>query len=346
MANRFKVATLVLNSQDITTNGNRLRIGNSGVLYSGENYGGFITNSNLAGLCTSGNLESTGTALQTQITNALSTKVTGVSISGGIGITGAFNINAGTNVTLTQQGTNTLSISATAGETSLDGLMSTGSHALINSVTGVSISGGLGFTGNFNINAGSNISLNQQGSNTLQINTTIPQGFLSSGDADNKYATFTQGITGISINGATAISGAISINSNSGILLTQIGNSFNISPTGWFSKSITIENPVPGDNITLFYTQNAIQVQRLKTIIRGAGLGSGQFSILSYPDRTAAGTSLLTDNFVCTGRTTGDNFISFSNSTISGENWTWLKIIATGQTLSGLGVTMFYKNLY
>ena len=75
MANRFRTNILVANGIEVTTDGiNRLRVGNSGVLYSGENYGGFITNSNLNGLSSSGNLETTGTNLQNQV-NTLTTNL-------------------------------------------------------------------------------------------------------------------------------------------------------------------------------------------------------------------------------------------------------------------------------
>lgn len=135
----------------------------------------------------------------------------------------------------------------------------------------------------------------------------------------------------------------------SGILSTT-GNNLYINDfsvvTGWQSKSITIENPQPGDDIGLFYTQNSIQVQSVQSIVRGAGLGSGQFSIRSDPARDAAGTQLLENDFVVTGRGTGTNFISFTNPSISGNNWTWIKITATGQTLSGLSTTIFYTNNY
>jgi len=57
--------------------------------------------------------------------------VTGVSISGGQAITGAVNINAGSNIVLTQIGLNTFSIaSLTGGSASIIGLISTGSADL------------------------------------------------------------------------------------------------------------------------------------------------------------------------------------------------------------------------
>lgn len=148
-----------LGSISIQQTGNSIFIlGATGFLSS------YITNSNLAGFSSSGNLETTGTNIQNQIntitvgtgllysktnpnnfstsgnlettgTNLISlisternkNTLTGISVSGGIGITGNFNINAGSNITLTQQGTNTLSIAASA---------SAGGSTIISAVTG------------------------------------------------------------------------------------------------------------------------------------------------------------------------------------------------------------------
>lgn len=163
MTNAF--SQIRLTNTNIQVDGNRLKVGNSGVLYSGENYGGFITTSNLNGLLSSGDadskygtianlnltgfnalnrdvtlsglIETSGTALQNQIdTERNKNTVTGVSISGGISITGAVNINAGANVSLTQAGLNTFTIAATAGQ-----------GASYEGVTGITISGSTAISG-------------------------------------------------------------------------------------------------------------------------------------------------------------------------------------------------------
>jgi hypothetical protein len=184
-------AQIKLNNVIVTTDGNnRLRVGNSGVYYSGENYGGFITSSNLQGFPTSGNLESTGTALQTQITNSLGTKVTGVSITGGIAITGAVNISAGTNITLTQAGLNTFTIASTAAGGALGG------------VTGITISGSVAISGAIQF-------IGAYGTNVIHSGNTI-------------------GISGGGAGGGTT-NNTYNINSGSGIFIYRSGIASGVS---------------------------------------------------------------------------------------------------------------------
>ena len=92
-----------------------------------------------SGLFISGQPVSTGAYLKSNPNHFISSgevfarkTVSGFSITGGIGRTGALNILAGSNITLTEQGTNTVSIAAAGGggSANLTGLISTGSADL------------------------------------------------------------------------------------------------------------------------------------------------------------------------------------------------------------------------
>ena len=166
------------------------------------------------GFSTSGNLEVTGTSLQNQITsvkNGTGVFIQGSNLQGLIstgsadlrylqtGASGSFYLASNPSNFISSSNLNGLITTGSAdlrylqtgssGEfiknSNLNGLLSSGSHALINSITGISLSGGLGITGAININAGTNVVLTQQGSNTFNIAATIPQGFPTSGNLES-----------------------------------------------------------------------------------------------------------------------------------------------------------------
>lgn len=97
-----------------------------------------------------------------------------------------------------------------------------------NRVTGISVSGGISITGAFNINAGSNITLTQVGSNSLTISSAGGGG------------SATNGVTGITVTGSNTISGAINFSAGSNVLLGINGNNITINSTGANSDNIAI----------------------------------------------------------------------------------------------------------
>lgn len=128
--------------------------------------------------------------------------VTGISISGGNSITGLINVNAGSNITLTQIGTNSFSIASSAGGGDISGLISTGNA----DIRYLSInSGGLyylksnpsGYITGFNSglyvlnsDTGSYTGLFVTRSETGQFYPiSNPQQYIRSGDVSNSYAT-------------------------------------------------------------------------------------------------------------------------------------------------------------
>jgi len=191
--------SIITAGQTITVSGN-----------TGE-YINFYKTSNPNNFSTSGNVENTGTSLQNQIT----------SIKGGTGVfiqlsnlnglisTGAADLRyLQTGVSGEFLKNNNLVGLISTGDLAARNYISTGNadlrylqtgvsgeflknsnlNGLANSgnfVSGISVTGGLGIRNDFNINAGNNISLSQQGLHTLQINATIPAGFATSGNIES-----------------------------------------------------------------------------------------------------------------------------------------------------------------
>ncbi len=229
---------------------------------------------------------------------------------------------------------------------SLDGLVSykgitaTGVHNLLvqNNVIGDSFNISLSIPQNSNVIAWNNLStgLNLLSeTNAKYYLNTNPYGYIRSGDIKPS-------VTGISIVGSSSATGAVLFSGRSGVTLSKVNNSIFIDgPTNF--KSITVESPIPGDDITLFYTNNAIQINKISCSLRGL-TPSGNFSIKSDPNRNAAGTELLIGGFNITGMNTGIHFTNFSNTTISGNNWVWLTVQQTAGTVSGIHKTIFFSN--
>ncbi len=104
-----------------------------------------------------------------------------------------------------------------------------------------------------------------------------------------------------------------------------------------WDKSITIEAPADGDDITWFYTDRAITV----TSIRLVGMGSNVSSIVSIKvasDRKNAGQ--LVDTNTVTSETTGHDVTAISDATIDAGRFVWIEIGATSNT-DQVHITMF-----
>lgn len=283
--NGVRVATLNGLNGLISTGSADLRYLASGA--SGQ----FYLRTNPNNFATSGNLESTGTSLQNQInTERNKNTVTGVSISGGLGLTGAFNINAGSNISLIRQGLNTLQVNATippgfptSGQLSNTGtsllntislyvdrfsnqtitgdktfvntivtnyLLGIGSSSTIDLSVGGLVTNDAVYSIDWNsfllTNAGELVTLDWN-SRGLSGNWTKDGNYiLTSLDSGNliNYINSRKTITGVSITGGLGITGEFNISAGSNITLTQLGNNtLSISSAGGGSS---ISNAITG----------------------------------------------------------------------------------------------------
>lgn len=221
---------------------------------------GSLLNNAIIGV--SGNLQTTGSTLDNKI-NSLSGYVTGVSgglqsqlnnyylksnpdgyaqsgnfisgisISGGNAIRGAININAGSNITLTQLG-NTLSIASMA-----SGMGGGG-------VTGIGITGGISLTGLIRFTSAGNVTITQAGNDiTISGNTTSSSGLpfaignvnITSGIENSQFIQFTQNFSAVPI-----VLGNIFNNSGNNIVGFQTSG---ISTSGFYlnlTEALTTNN--------------------------------------------------------------------------------------------------------
>jgi len=112
------------------------------------------------------------------------------------------------------------------------------------------------------------------------------------------------------------------------------------------SKHFTIENPTNSEDITLFYTDEALTVTKMVAVLTGSGSPSLTWTLRFDADRSLTGTEIVTGGTVTDstggGTSTGQSITSFNNATISANSWVWFKTTALAITVTKIHVTVFY----
>ena len=90
------------------------------------------------------------------------------------------------------------------------------------------------------------------------------------------------------------------------------------------TKTITIQEPEVGDNITVFRTDKDITVQEVITVSTGTGTISTSYQISFGSDRSATGSNLV-GNQATTSVTSGD-VATLGTTQIPADSWVFIKI--------------------
>lgn len=93
-------------------------------------------------------------------------------------------------------------------------------------------------------------------------------------------------------------------------------------------KAITLINPLVGDNLTLFYTQNSTTLTEVRGVVRGSSSPSVTYSLYYGASRSGSGTAAV--NGATVSSTTTGNTATIQNMPIPLGNYLWLEI--TGLT--------------
>lgn len=107
------------------------------------------------------------------------------------------------------------------------------------------------------------------------------------------------------------------------------------------SKSISILDPDPSipDDVTVLYANQTYQMKQITAVIVSPDpTASITFNLYVDDDRSAAGTPVRTENFVCTSQTTGDVFVN--SFPVPDNNYLWLEVITQTGTIDEFHVTV------
>jgi hypothetical protein len=119
------------------------------------------------------------------------------------------------------------------------------------------------------------------------------------------------------------------------------GDQLTYNGTEWVDagapKSITIANPVTGDNFTLFRTAVATTISAVTAVVRGSN-PSVTLVIKSDPDRSTAGTAVTVSEAI-TNTTTGEA-VAIINQPIGAGRYVWLEVTAVSGSVTELNVSV------
>jgi hypothetical protein len=102
-------------------------------------------------------------------------------------------------------------------------------------------------------------------------------------------------------------------------------------------KSVTIAEPQPGDQFTLFRTEYPTTLSQVQAVVRGSS-PSVTYEIRYAADRSAAGT-LAIEPATVTSITNGDT-ATIQNMPIPAGRYVWLEVTAVSGTVSELNVSL------
>ena len=106
-------------------------------------------------------------------------------------------------------------------------------------------------------------------------------------------------------------------------------------------RGVTIENPTPFENITLMRLDRDAVIESIVSVVGGT-TPDVTFSLRWGPDRSAAGTEVVTGGILCAATTTGQvtSGGTLTSPTIPTNSWLWLTTSATNGTVSTFHVTV------
>lgn len=108
------------------------------------------------------------------------------------------------------------------------------------------------------------------------------------------------------------------------------------------SKSITIESPTATEDISMFFTSEAVTITKIAAVSVGT-TPSLTYTIRHSTDRSAAGNEVVTSGSTTTSTTTGDVVTSFNDATVPANSWVWLETTSSSGTVTNTSITIIYE---
>lgn len=109
-----------------------------------------------------------------------------------------------------------------------------------------------------------------------------------------------------------------------------------------FSKSITVEDPTDAEDISMFFTNQAITITEMRAVLVGSSTPSVTWTIRHGTDRSATGAEVVTSGTTTTSVSTGSDVTSFNDATVVADSFVWLETTAQSGTVDEIHITVFY----
>lgn len=109
-----------------------------------------------------------------------------------------------------------------------------------------------------------------------------------------------------------------------------------------YIKALSVESPSNSEDITMFFTDDAITVTQINAVLRGSSTPSVTWTVRHSTDRSATGNEVVTSGTTTTSTTTGSEVTSFNDATIPAGSWVWLETTAQSGTVDEINVSLEY----
>lgn len=127
--------------------------------------------------------------------------------------------------------------------------------------------------------------------------------------------------------------------------LAGIDNALAGAVSGDFFKGVTIERPNASEDISFFFTDDAITVVQLVVVLVPAGGPTPNltWTLRFDTDRSAAGTEIIVGGTTTSSQTTGDVITTFSNANIPANSFVWFETTAKTGNIDNFNITIRYN---
>ena len=109
------------------------------------------------------------------------------------------------------------------------------------------------------------------------------------------------------------------------------------------SKAITVESPGSAEDISMFFTEDAITITKMAAVLVGSATPSVTWTVRHHTDRSNAGNEVVTSGTTTTSTTTGSIVTTFNDATVPAASFVWLETSAQSGTVNSLNLTILYR---
>jgi hypothetical protein len=174
--------------------------------------------------------------------------------------------------------------------------------------------------------------------NGATITSGTLNGSVTGTNTGDQTITLTGDVTG---SGTGSFATAIVDDSHNHIIANIDGLQTELDKHDIESKSITIEAPTATEDITLFFTDRAITVTQLSSVVRGTS-PSLTYTVRHNSTRDGTGNEVVTSGESVINQNSGAITTSFNDATIPANSWVWLETTAQTGTVDEIGLTIKY----